>query len=259
MITLTSYIGRKPHGIKKIFRKVIFYFSNDRWRELFFYIITEALNNFPFVVLKFYKKKKCPICEFEANNFIHLSNSVEISWNSACPRCDSRSRHRGLFFVYKKYIKNNKIKILHFAPESILSPLFTGENHSYYTTDLYMENVSYPNEDIQKLSFSDASFNLILCNHVLEHVEDDEKAVKEVSRILMKNGIAIITIPGNWKSEKTISQNPYYNNGHYRHYGLGIIRLLRKNFKNVKKINMHRYNLNLYAIKKMEVAFICEK
>lgn len=259
MTTQSSYISRKPHGIKKIFRKVLFYFSNDRWKELFYYLITETVNNIPVGILNLYEKKKCPICEFEAHNFYHLSNHIEISWNSACPRCDSRSRHRGLFFVYKKHIKNNKAKILHFAPEAILSTLFKEKKKSYFTTDLNMLNVNYPNEDIQNLSFSDNSYDLILCNHVIEHVKNDEKALEEVSRILTKNGIAIITIPGNWKRKNTIAQNPYYDNGHYRHYGLNVETLMKKKFKSVKKIDMHSYNSNLYAIKKMEIAYICEK
>lgn len=255
-----SFNGRKPHGLKKILKKVFFYFSNDRLKELCYYLITETVNNIPIWILKFSEKKICPICGYEAHNFYHLSNNTEVTWNSACPKCDSRSRHRGLFFIYKKYIKNNnKKKILHFAPEPILLPLFKGKNLSYFTTDLNMENVSYPNEDIQDLSFDNDSFDLILCNHVLEHVPNDEKALEEIARVLTKNGIAIITVPGNIKNKKTLSQNPYNNNGHFRYYGADIKNRMEKFFNEVNVINMYNNSEDLYAIKKVEVAYICEK
>ena len=254
-------IKRKPHSIKKIIKKSFLFFINDQWTSFFYYLITEFLNNSSkFRIFNLLSIKICPICKYSSNSFHHLSNHRSISWNSACPKCDSRSRHRGLFFLYRKYISNKPHKkVLHFAPEIILSSLFTETKKYYFTTDLFMNNVNYPKEDIQNLSFKNATFDMILCNHVLEHVKSDTKAFSEISRILKKKGIAIITVPGNWRNKKTISQNPIYHNGHYRHYGLDMENLMKKKFKKVKKINMYKYNGKLYAIKKLEFAYICEK
>lgn len=256
-----SFEGRKPHNFKKIINKAFNYSLNDRWQEFFSYFFVEFVNRFPEWFLKLFNEKKiCPICKFETYSFIHLSNHREISWNSACQRCDSRSRHRGLFFLYKKYISNqSNRKILHFAPEIILSTLFKKNNNLYFTTDLHMKNVDYPKEDIQNLSFEDSTFDVVLCNHVLEHVKNDIKALEEISRVLKTNGIAIITIPGNWKSKQTIPQNPFINNGHYRHYGLDIESFMKKKFNVVRRVNMNTPQVKLHAIKKLEVAYICEK
>jgi ubiquinone/menaquinone biosynthesis C-methylase UbiE len=73
-------------------------------------------------------------------------------------------------------------------------------------------------EDIQNLSFPNAQYDLILCNHVIEHVPKDEMALKEISRILKPNGKAIITIPGNYQRDNTIYFNHLRFNGHYRDY-----------------------------------------
>jgi len=203
----------------------------------------------------------CPICHYQSNQFIHLSNRFNISWNSVCNNCNSRSRHRGLYFLYKEYLEIKKDKkILHFAPEPMLEDKIRNyNNHYYYTTDYYISGVDYPNEDIQDLSFNNSSFDLILNNHVLEHISDDNKGLAEISRILKKNGIAILTVPGDWKRLYTKTFSHLQFNGHYRDYGLDFIEKLKKHFSQIKKCNLYQFNGESHAIKPNEIAFICIK
>ena len=260
-MNLISHKPRKPDSIKKIIKKIFFWFYNDNWDEMFKYIITQIANNVPDVLLKLFSKKKiCSICQFKSYKFFHISNHRLITWNSACPNCDSRSRHRGLFFLYQNNIlKDQNKKILHFAPELILSRrLINQKNNEYYTTDLFRKDVNYPNEDIQDLSFNDYSFDIILCNHVLEHVKNDIKGLEEIERILTKNGIAVITIPGNWKKRTKYFFSPD-DNGHYRDYGFDIILKFRNIFSKVYVQELYRYQGQKYAIKKGEIAFVCIK
>ena len=257
-----NFKKRKPHTIKKFIRKLYGFFINDQWKSFFFYFITEIINNLSFYNINTLSNLKiCPICNYNSSSFHHLSNHSSITWNSACPRCDSRSRHRGLYLLYNYYFKNIKSKkILHFAPEKILYIVSQmGMNTHYSTTDLNMNNMDYPREDIQNLSFKDSSFDITLCNHVLEHVKNDAKALKELSRITKKNGFSIITIPIDWKSKKTIIQNPKYHNGHFRHYGFDVVPLMEKFFENITIINLSKLSHEDNAIKKTEIAFICKK
>ena len=73
--------------------------------------------------------------------FLHKVNGLNVTYQSICPNCDSRKRHRGLFEIYKNLLENfsNKNKILHFAPEAVFSNLF--KDYHYVTSDLYMDNV----------------------------------------------------------------------------------------------------------------------
>ena len=253
---------RKKATVNRFIRKIIVFFLNGEWSGLWNYIQTESVNIFHvYNLINRPKNLFCPICKYSAKSFEHLSNSQSISWNSACQNCNSRSRHRGLFFLYHDYLKSSKeLKILHFAPEPILEgELRKYTNHRYFTTDYNMLEVDYLNEDIQQLSFDNSSFDLILINHVLEHVPNDKMALMELSRILKPRGVAIITIPGDWRKQLTIHFNHLGFNGHYRDYGLDIINIMKENFSLVSKRSLYIYNGKKHGIKPMETAFLCYK
>ena len=248
--------------LKRFISKSIGLFNKGEWAGLGHYLVSETSNLLSDIeILQKNNIFTCPICNFSAKNFIHLSNSLEISWNSACPNCNSRSRHRGLIFLYHEILKNKtKMRILHFAPEPTLEKeIRKYKQHKYFTTDYNIKRVDFPGEDIQKLNFDDSEFDLILVNHVLEHVLDDKKALSEISRVLNKNGVAVITIPGDWRRRHTkILPNLNYN-GHYRDYGLDVIDIMKDCFSKVVKSNLFQFHGEKNAIKSMEIAFICLK
>ena len=97
---------------------------------------------------------------------------------------------------------NSNNKILHFAPEQCFHKFFKSYFKNYTSTDLNSPIVDIK-ADICNLPFNDNSFDYILCNHVLEHIYDDEKAMKEIFRVLNKNGIAILQVPIDIKSDLT--------------------------------------------------------
>ena len=107
------------------------------------------------------------------------------------------------------------------------------------------------------------SFDFILCNHVLEHVPNDYKALKELYRILKHSGLAIITVPGNWRIEKTIEYDYPDGNGHYRDYGLNFISVLDNIFTAIECIDLYKYNdiyhLALGLTPQHDLAFLCRK
>lgn len=90
---------------------------------------------------------------------------------------------------------NTALKVLHFAPEQAFYKLFRNQkNLDYTTTDLFSP-LADVKADICDLPFEDNQYDVILCNHVLEHIPDDTKAMQELYRVLKPGGMAILQIP----------------------------------------------------------------
>ena len=90
---------------------------------------------------------------------------------------------------------NSALKVLHFAPEQAFYKLFRNQkNLDYTTTDLFSP-LADVKADICNLPFEDDQYDVILCNHVLEHIPDDTKAMQELYRVLKPGGMAILQIP----------------------------------------------------------------
>lgn len=117
--------------------------------------------------------------------------------NVLSPSTLSLERHRLLWLFLKKDTDffTKPIKLLHFAPEQAFYHRFRKQkNLTYITTDLESP-LADVKADICNLPFDDESFDWILCNHVLEHIPDDKKAMEELYRILRKGGKLICQIP----------------------------------------------------------------
>jgi predicted SAM-dependent methyltransferase len=117
--------------------------------------------------------------------------------NARCPNCGARDRTR-LLWVYlenKTNLLHDELRVLHFAPERILEKRLKSQpNLDYVSTDLERPRAMVK-ADITELPFPDASFDVILCSHVLEHVEDDRKAMRELHRVLKPGGWGIVVVP----------------------------------------------------------------
>lgn len=129
--------------------------------------------------------------------------------NVLSPSTLSLERHRLLWL----YLKNETDfftapkKVLHFAPEQAFYKRFRKQKNLNYTTTDLNSPLADVKADICNLPFEDNSFDVILCNHVLEHIPDDTKAMQELYRILKKGGMAILQIPQDLSREKTFEDN----------------------------------------------------
>lgn len=129
--------------------------------------------------------------------------------NVLSPSTLSLERHRLLWL----YLKNetdffsNSHKVLHFAPEQAFYGRFRKlKNLDYTTTDLNSP-LADVKADICNLPFEDASFDVILCNHILEHIPDDKKAMQELYRILKPGGWGVFQIPQDLERETTFEDD----------------------------------------------------
>lgn len=150
----------------------------------------------------------CPICESRFKHFLPFGLNPRP--NALCPKCYSLERTR-LYWLYmtkNPEIFLKKLTVLHVAPELSLYKKFSENiNYDYYPIDKFEDGYQYPektiNMDITKLKFNDNYFDFILCSHVLEHVVNDMKALKEFYRVLKAGKLAILQVPIDKNREKT--------------------------------------------------------
>jgi SAM-dependent methyltransferase len=129
--------------------------------------------------------------------------------NVLSPSTLSLERHRLLWLFLKKETNffTAPLKVLHFAPEQAFYKRFKKlKNLDYTTTDLNSP-LADVKADICNLPFEENSFDVIFCNHVLEHIPDDTKAMSELYRVLKPGGWGIFQIPQDLKREKTFEDN----------------------------------------------------
>ena len=125
--------------------------------------------------------------------------------NVLSPSTLSLERHRLIWLYLKNETEffSKKMKVLHMAPEQCFVKLFKQQkNLEYITADLFSPIVDVK-ADIRDLPFENDSFDVVFCNHVLEHIEDDKKAMSELFRVLKKGGFGIFQIPQDLNREKT--------------------------------------------------------
>lgn len=146
----------------------------------------------------------CPCCGWHFRKF--LTYGVKPRKNAMCPRCKSLERHRLLWL----YLKSNtnlyraRLKVLHIAPEAIFQKILKSmQNLDYISADLN-SRYAMVNMDVTNIIYENCSFDVILCSHVLEHVEDDRKAIEELYRVLKPGGWAILQVPVYSDLERTI-------------------------------------------------------
>lgn len=137
------------------------------------------------------RRVACPCCGHHLRRFVFFRGQPIL-----CPWCGSLPRHR-LLCLYLQNCTNlfrDRLTVLYFAPDALERKLRTSPNLTYISTDLDSPDAMV-HMDITDIPFSDHTFDVIICSHVLEHVPDDRKAMSELYRILKRGGRAIILVP----------------------------------------------------------------
>ena len=128
--------------------------------------------------------------------------------NVLSPSTLSLERHRllWLYLTNETNFFTSKKKVLHMAPEQCFLTRFRKLDHDYVTADIDSP-IADVTADIINLPFNDNSFDVIFCNHVLEHVQDDTKAMKELFRVMKKGGMGIFQVPQDLNRDITFEDN----------------------------------------------------
>ena len=171
--------------------------------------------------------RTCPICGYHGT-FISVGHPGR--WDARCLNCGSRERHR-LLHLWITEGGGDKLagkRILHFAPEKAFVARMRG-NPLYETADLTQAGVTHQ-IDITRTGLPDAGYDVVMANHVLEHIPDDRAAMRELFRLLKPGGFALLTVPINATRRETY-ENPsitaeaerwahFSAHDHLRYYGL---------------------------------------
>jgi SAM-dependent methyltransferase len=230
---------------------------------------------FSWIVAIFYKgnKHECPICGGTYRKLLPYGNKGDD--NRLCPKCLSLERHR-LIWLYLKQKTNffsDNLKVLHIAPEQSFYKRFKAlENIDYYTADLESPLAQY-HFDIHEIPFDENTFDVIICNHVLEHVEDEFKVTREFYRVLKPGGFAILQVPINLQFETTYEdpkitdpkerEKHFGQYDHLRWHGKDYADRLRKSGFNVEESNFvnefSEQQIERYRLPRNEILYIARK
>lgn len=195
--------------------------------------------------------------------------------NVLSPSTLSLERHRLIWLYLKNETEFFKkpLKVLHMAPEQCFLSLFRKmKNLDYTTADLYSPIVDIK-ADILDLPFDDDVFDIVLCNHVLEHIEDDQKAMAELFRVMKKGGMGIFQVPQEIEREKTFEdpsitepeeRAKYFGQyDHVRVYGRDYFERLRNAGFKVEEVDYSKVlnpeDIDRYRLAKGEILPVCFK
>jgi len=191
------------------------------------------------------KGRYCEVCNSTSRKFKPFGDPLRLE--ARCWRCRSLERHRFLCHYLNSNPDNLELTsghLLHIAPEHCLRPYFRQRfGEGYITADKFARNVDVA-MDISNIQFPDGHFDAIYCSHVLEHVPDDLKAMREFARVLKPDGWAILLVPIDGKTtyEDPSIQTPegrkraFGQSDHLRIYGEDYVDRLETSGFKVKRI-----------------------
>lgn len=148
-------------------------------------------------------KVECTVCGKHFRKFLSYGATERL--NVLCPNCLSLERHRLMYLYLQQQTTffTEKHKVLHIAPEQCFYKRFRRMKNLDYTTADIESPLADVKMDLHRAPFKDNEFDIIFCNHVLEHVEDDAQCMRELYRMLKPGGFAIMQVPIDYSREKT--------------------------------------------------------
>ena len=215
---------------------------------------------------------ECPVCASQYRKFLPYGRIGRE--NALCPNCLALERHRLMWLFLKKQTDffSAPLKVVHVAPEHCFIERFEAlPNLDYITADIESP-LAKVKMDVHSIPFPENSFDVIFCNHVLEHVDDDILACSEFNRVLKPGGWGILQSPVyslvETLEDKTITdpaerERLFGQRDHVRKFGRDYAERLRKSGLKieenefVKEINSEL--IKKHALPRDEIIFICRK
>lgn len=223
----------------------------------------------------------CPICNSQFKEF--ATYGLDKRKNARCYDCSSLERHRLLWMYLQEktdLFSNGNKQLLHFAPEVFFyNRLSKLPQLEYHPCDLHPElyqhkgNVEIRKVDILDIPHEDNFFDVILCNHVLEHIIDDNRAISELYRVMKSGGWAILQVPIDYSRKNTYEdfsltkakerKKAFGRKDHVRWYGCDYPERLRKvGFKVNEDAFVQSFSkedLHQYGLLENEFVYFCRK
>jgi len=217
---------------------------------------------------------ECPVCDHTYNKFLPYGRKGRD--NALCPNCLALERHR-LMYLYLKRKTNfftANLKVLHVAPEYCFIDRFEKmKNIEYITADIESP-LAKVKMDIHAIPFAENTFDVAVCNHVMEHVDDYVKATSELHRVLKPGGWAIIQSPQDLSRATTYEdasitdprerEKHFWQNDHLRLFGRDYAQELAKGSFDVKEDrfvldDLSKDEVKRFALPAEEIIYFCKK
>jgi len=197
--------------------------------------------------------------------------------NALSPSTLSLERHRLMWLFLRDetnfFSSKDVLKVLHIAPEQCFLDLFKKQKNIEYITSDLESPIADVKADICDLPFKDNEFDVVFCNHVLEHISDDTKAMQELYRVLKKDGFGIFQIPQDLSRATTFEDNSIIDKkerakifGQYDHvriYGRDYFNKLRRVGFKVDEIDYSKKispkKIERFCLMKGEILPVCYK
>jgi SAM-dependent methyltransferase len=220
-------------------------------------------------------KVECTVCEKKFRKFLSYGSKVAERQNVLCPYCLTLERHR-LMWLYLKDKTNfftADLKVMHVAPEQCFYKSFRKQKNLDYTTGDLVSPLADIHFDLHKIPLEDNQYDVIFCNHVLEHVDDDHQCMTELLRIMKPGGWGIFQVPIDGSRDTTYEdptitspedrEREFWQKDHVRLFGLDYPDRLEKAGFKVDRNNMvNEIPAELaerYRLQKSEILYVCHK
>jgi len=218
---------------------------------------------------------ECPVCEKSFKKFLSYGSKVAQRDNVLCPYDLTLERHR-LMWLYLKDHSNfmtDKLDVLHIAPEQCFHSRFKEQSNLKYLTGDLESPIADMHFDLHSIPLEENRFDVVFCNHVLEHVEDALQCMKELYRVMKPGGWGIMQVPQDITRKETYEdasitspedrEKHYWQKDHVRLFGLDYPEWLKKAGFTVKEFkpteNYTKEQISRYRLQEGEVLYIVSK
>lgn len=219
---------------------------------------------------------ECPVCERKFRKFLSYGSKVAHRENVLCPYDLTLERHRLMWLYLQResdFFTAEKLDVLHIAPEQCFYGLFKKQRNLVYLTADLVSPIADMHFDLHTVPLEDNRFDVIFCNHVLEHVDDALQCMKELYRVLKPGGWAIMQVPQDITREETYEDwsitSPeereihFWQKDHVRLFGRDYPDWLRKAGFEVEdgftSSKLSAGEIERYRLQKSEVLYIARK
>lgn len=218
----------------------------------------------------------CPVCERNFSKFLSYGSEVTHRENVLCPYDLTLERHR-LMWLYLKNESNfftaEKLNVLHIAPEQCFHKTFKAQQNLDYLTGDLLSPIADMHFDLHSIPLEDNRFDVVFCNHVLEHVDDALQCMRELHRVMKQGGWGIMQVPQDMTREVTYEdptivtpedrEKHYWQYDHVRLFGRDYPDWLKKAGFEVKEYIPSEHfsdeQIDRYRLMRKEILYIVSK
>ena len=151
-------------------------------------------------------KVECPVCEKSFSKFLSYGSNVAHRENVLCPYDLTLERHRLMWLYLTRktdFFSAESLKVLHIAPEQCFLPHFKKQKNLDYTTADLVSPIADIHFDLHDIPLEDNQYDVVFCNHVMEHVDDPIRCMSELNRVMKPGGWAIMQVPQDMSRTET--------------------------------------------------------